>query len=62
MARLSVYILTTSSEMESDTQKNQQNIEVESNEDTVKENSIDQDPLIDYQLARDGDRSPRREP
>lgn len=59
--RVSIHIPVTSSEVESNVQ-NQQNIELESDEEIVEDNSIDQNPLADYQLTRDGEKSLYREP
>lgn len=59
--RVSVHILNISSELECNIQ-NQQNKEIKSDEENVENNPINQDPLVDYQLAKDREKRPSREP
>lgn len=59
--RVSVHILNISSELEFNRQ-NQQNKEIKSDEENVENNPINQDPLVDYQLAKDREKRPSREP
>ncbi|KAL2471304.1 Retrovirus-related Pol polyprotein from transposon TNT 1-94 [Abeliophyllum distichum] len=60
--RVSTPLLVSPSEVESDNQQDQQVVENERVEDVIEDHPIDQNPLADYQLARDRERRPRREP
>ncbi|KAL2511259.1 Retrovirus-related Pol polyprotein from transposon TNT 1-94 [Abeliophyllum distichum] len=60
--RVSITLPVSPSEVESDNQQDQHVVENEWVEDVIEDHHIDQNPLADYQLARDRKRRPRREP
>ncbi|KAL2525850.1 cysteine-rich RLK (RECEPTOR-like protein kinase) 8 [Abeliophyllum distichum] len=60
--RVSTPLPVFHSEVESDNQQDQHVVENEMVEDVIEDHPIDQNPLADYQLARDRERRPRKEP
>ncbi|KAL2476532.1 Uncharacterized protein Adt_37268 [Abeliophyllum distichum] len=60
--RVNIPLPVSPSEVESDNQQDQQVVENERGENVIEDHPIDHNPLADYQLARDRERRPRREP
>ncbi|KAL2525944.1 hypothetical protein Adt_10998 [Abeliophyllum distichum] len=60
--RVSIPLLVSPSEVESGNQQEQQIVGNERDKNVIEDHPIDHNPLADYQLARDRERRPYREP